>query len=524
MTAQTVAHIVAFVLYLGMMVYIGLRTAKGNNSASDLFLGGRKVGPWVTALSAEASDSSAWLLMGLPGLCYMGGFKETFWTAIGLIAGTYLAWLFVAKNLRKCSIAFDDSITIPEFLTNRFKDKSHVLSVVSVIFIVVFFTIYTASGFVACAKLFRSVFGLNWNIGLLIGFVIILSYTILGGYRAVCTTDFIQGTLIFVAFVISSVIIVSIVGGPSSAVASVNDFAAKAVNGEFGAKMMEKFVGNKSFGVMSAISAFSWCLGYFGMPHIIIRFMGCRSNREITTARRVGIIWMIISYIGTFIIGTVGTVYLFRHGILLGADSAEVAVEGVKVLGLGTEEAVFSETMIRMYPAFIAGIFLCAILAASMSTADSQLLSASSAIAQDIYKGIINKNATEKKVLIISRVSVFVIALLGLLLALNPESSVFSLVAFAWSGFGGTFGPLILLALYWRKTTARGAIAGLITGGVVDVVWHYLPASKCAIFGVYEILPAFIACLAVTVIVSLCDKNKDPQMLEEFDAYKNMED
>ena len=206
MTATLFALLAAFVLYLGLMVLVGLCSAKGNNSASDFFLGGRKVGPWVTALSAEASDSSAWLLMGLPGLCYLGGFKETFWTAIGLIVGTYLAWLFIAKPLRKCSIAFGDSITIPEFFTNRFKDKSHVLSVISVIFIVVFFTIYTASGFVACAKLFGSVFGLNWNISLFIGFIIILSYTIMGGYRAVCTTDFIQGALIFVAFVISSVI------------------------------------------------------------------------------------------------------------------------------------------------------------------------------------------------------------------------------------------------------------------------------------------------------------------------------
>lgn len=278
MTSQMLAHIVAFVLYLGLMVYVGLRTAKGNNTSSEFFLGGRKVGPWVTALSAEASDSSAWLLMGLPGLCYLGGFKETFWTALGLIVGTYLAWLIIAKPLRKCSIAYNDSITIPEFLTNRFGDKSHILSVISVIFIVVFFTIYTASGFVACAKLFRSVFGLNWNIGLLIGFTIILSYTILGGYKAVCTTDFIQGALIFIAFVISSIVIISVTGGVKESINSVNEFASRAVSGEFGNQIMNKFTGNKSYSVMSAISAFSWCLGYFGMPHIIVRFMGCRSN------------------------------------------------------------------------------------------------------------------------------------------------------------------------------------------------------------------------------------------------------
>ena len=521
MTSQMIAQIIAFVLYLGLMVYVGLRTAKDNNTSSDFFLGGRKVGPWVTALSAEASDSSAWLLMGLPGLCYLGGFKETFWTALGLIVGTYLAWLFIAKNLRKCSIAFNDSITIPEFLTNRFKDKSHVLSIVSVFFIVVFFTIYTASGFVACAKLFRSVFGLNWNIGLLIGFIIILSYTIMGGYKAVCTTDFIQGTLIFVAFVISAIVIVISLGGVGNAVSNVQDFTNRAMNGEFGKTMLTKFTSNQSYGAMSAISAFAWCLGYFGMPHIIVRFMGCRSNKEIKTARRVGIIWMIISYIGTFIIGTLGTAYLLKHGILLGADPAETVISGVTVLGTGTEEAVFSEAMVKMFPAFIAGIFLCAILAAAMSTADSQLLAASSAVGQDIYKGLIKKDASDKQVLLVSRISVLVIAVLGLLLSLNPESSIFDLVSFAWSGFGGTFGPLILLALYWKGTTAKGAIAGLICGGVTDVAWHYLSGG---LFDVYEILPAFIICLVVTVIVSLCDKNKDPEMLKQYETYKAMED
>ena len=520
MTAKMIALIIAFVIYLGLMVYIGLRNARSNNSASDFFLGGRKVGPWVTALSAEASDSSAWLLMGLPGLCYLGGFKETFWTAIGLIIGTYLAWLFIAKQLRKCSVAFDDSITIPEFLTNRFRDKTRILSIVSVFFIVVFFTIYTASGFVACAKLFRSIFGLSWNAGLLIGFVIILSYTILGGYKAVCTTDFVQGALIFIAFVISSVVIVVNLGGFGNAVDQVQSFTERALNGEFGSAMLGAFTGNKTFGAKSAISAFAWCLGYFGMPHIIVRFMGCRSNKEIKTARRVGIIWMIISYIGTVLIGTLGTAYLLNKGLLLGAEANEVAVEGLKVLGAGTQEAVFSETMLRMYPAFIAGIFLCAILAAAMSTADSQLLSASSAIGQDIFKGIIKKDADDKTVLMVSRISVFVIAIVGLVLALNPNSSIFGLVSYAWAGFGGTFGPLILIALYWKRATAAGAVAGLISGGITVVAWHNLHGG---IFDVYEILPAFIVCLVVTAVVSLCTK-ADEQVLVKFNEYKKMED
>lgn len=511
MSAQIVAKIIAFVLYLGFMVYIGLRTARKNNSSVDFFLGGRKVGPWLSALSAEASDSSAWLLMGLPGVCYLGGIKETFWTAVGLIVGTYLNWLFVAKPLRKCTISFGDSITIPEFLTNRFKDKTHLLSVISVVFIVLFFTIYTASGFVACAKLFNSVFGLNYHIGLVIGLVVILSYTILGGYLAVCTTDFIQGALIFIAFVFSATIAVVALGGPAEAMAKVSDFNARAVSGQFGSEIAARFVANKSFGALSIVSALAWGLGYFGMPHIIIRFMGIRSNAEVKTARRIGTVWMVISYIGTFIIGTLGTVYL------AGGDLSNP----VTILSGGAEETVFSMTMQKMYPAFIAGIFLCAILAASMSTADSQLLSAASAVSLDIYKGIINKNADEKTVMSVSRITVLVIAAVAFVLSLNPSSSIFGLVSYAWAGFGATFGPLVLLALFWRGMTNKGAVAGLLAGGITVVLWHNL---KGGIFDVYEILPGFVACLLLAVLVSLFDRNKDPEMLSEFDAYKKMAD
>ena len=495
MTAQFVSKIIAFVLYLGVMIYVGLRNASKNNSSADFFLGGRKVGPWVTALSAEASDSSAWLLMGLPGLCYLGGVQESIWTAVGLILGTYLSWLFVAKPLRKCSIAFGDSITIPEFLSNRFNDKSHLLSIVSVIFIVLFFTIYTASGFVACAKLFNSVFGINYHAGLAIGLVVILCYTVTGGYTAVCTTDFIQGSLIFIAFVVSTIIAVFVIGTGNAAQVFKN---------------FQEVTGTElqAFNGMGIVSALAWGLGYFGMPHIIVRFMGIRSNSEIGKARRIGIVWMIISYIGAILIGTLGTVYLKKYGITLDSVSAET---------------VFSATMQNMYPAFIAGIFLCAILAASMSTADSQLLAASSAVSQDIFKGLIKKDAEEKDVLTVSRVTVFLIALVALFLSLNPNSSIFNLVSFAWSGFGGTFGPLVLLALYWKRTTAPGAVAGLVCGGVVDVIWHYIPSSVAPIFGLYEIVPAFLACLVVTVVVSLCTKQNE-EVAAKFEEYKKMAD
>ena len=508
LNSRIISQIAAFVLYLGLMIIVGLRTARKNNSASDFFLGGRKMGPWITALSAEASDSSAWLLMGLPGLCYLGGFKETFWTAIGLIVGTYLAWLIIAKPLRKCSVAFGNSITIPEFLTNRFNDKTKILSIVSVIFIVLFFTIYTASGFVACAKLFNSVFGINYYVGLLIGMIIILSYTIMGGFTAVCTTDFLQGSLIFVAFIISSVIIVFSLGSPSEAVRKVTEFSQNALNGDFGKDMQTSFFGNQSFSIKSAISALAWGLGYFGMPHIIIRFMGIRSNKEIKKARRVGIIWMIISYIGAIAIGALGTAYLAGKGIILNGEG-------------GDAETVFSVTMVNMYPAFIGGIFLCGILAAAMSTADSQLLAASSAVGQDIFKNIIKKDADDKTVLLVSRITVLVIAAVAFLLSLDPNSSVFGLVSYAWAGFGGTFGPLIILALFWKGTTNKGAIAGLVCGGATVVLWHNLSGG---LFDLYEILPAFIICLIVTIVVSLIDKNKNPEMLKTFEEYKAMED
>lgn len=506
MSSTMISHVLAFVIYLGFMIMIGVMYAKKNNSSSDFFLGGRKVGPWMTALSAEASDMSGWLLMGLPGLAYLGGMKEAFWTALGLVIGTYLNWLIVAKPLRKCTIAFGDSITIPEFLTNRFKDKSKVLSTVSVIFIILFFTIYTASGFVACAKLFNSVFGLPYHVGLVLGTIVILLYTVLGGYLAVCATDFIQGTLMFIACIVAAAVMVVVLGGPGNAMESVAAFSERAISGEFGEAMQGKFLANQNFGIVPIISALAWGLGYFGMPHILVRFMGIRSNKEVALSRRIATVWVVIAFIGTLIVGSLGTVYL------------------PEILSPSAAETVFSATIQKMFPAFIGGIFLCAILAAAMSTADSQLLVASSAFSQDIFKGLIKKDASVKEVLSISRIAVFIIAAVAFVLSLDENSSIFGLVSYAWAGFGATFGPLVLLALFWKGATAKGAIAGLIGGGVTVVAWHNIPATVAPIFGVYEILPAFIVCLVLAVVVSLLDKNKDPEMIAEFEKFKAMED
>lgn len=504
MDSNMISIILAFVLYLSFMIVIGMRYMKNNATSSDFFLGGRQVGPWMTALSAEASDMSGWLLMGLPGLAYLGGMKEAFWTALGLVVGTYLNWLIVAKPLRKCTIAFGDSVTMPEFFTHRFKDKTRVLSTISVILIIFFFTIYTASGFVACAKLFNSVFGMDYHLGLLIGVAVILIYTILGGYLAVCATDFVQGTLMFIALILVGVIMMVVLGGPSEAMAKVGEFSERAISGEFGQQMQDKFLANQSYGVLSIVSALAWGLGYFGMPHILVRFMGIRSNKDVALSRRIATVWVVIAFAGALLVGALGTVFHLPQ-----------------VLSPAAAETIFSVSIQNMFPAFIAGIFLCAILAAAMSTADSQLLVASSAFSHDIYKGLIKKNASTKEILNVSRIAVLVISVIGFVMAWDENSSIFSLVSYAWAGFGATFGPLVLLALFWRGATAKGATAGLIVGGVTVILWHNLQGG---IFAVYEILPAFILCLVVTVVVSLLDKNKDPQMLAEFDAYRKLPD
>lgn len=504
MDSNMISIILAFVLYLSMMVVIGMRYMKKNETSSDFFLGGRKVGPWMTALSAEASDMSGWLLMGLPGVAYLGGMKEAFWTALGLVIGTYLNWLIVAKPLRKCTVAFGDSVTMPEFFTHRFKDKSRVLSTISVILIIFFFTIYTASGFVACAKLFNSVFGMDYHLGLVIGVAVILVYTILGGYLAVCATDFIQGTLMFFALILVGAVMVVSLGGPTEAMARVGEFGQRAMSGEFGAEMQAKFTANQHYGIVPIISALAWGLGYFGMPHILVRFMGIRSNKDVALSRRIATVWVILAFIGALIVGSLGTVYHLPQ-----------------VLSPVAAETIFSVSIQSMFPAFIAGIFLCAILAAAMSTADSQLLVASSAFSHDIYKGLIKRDATPAQILTVSRIAVLAISAIAFVLAWDESSSIFGLVSYAWAGFGATFGPLVLLALFWRGATAKGATAGLIVGGVTVILWHNLQGG---IFAVYEILPAFILCLVVTVVVSLLDKNKDSQMLAEFDAYRRMED
>jgi sodium/proline symporter len=503
MSNAMIQQVIAFSLYLGMMIYVGIRWMNRNNSSEDFFLGGRNLGPWTTALSAEASDMSGWLLMGLPGLAYLGGIKEAFWTALGLEIGTYLNWLIVAKPLRKYSIACGNAITIPEFLTNRFKDKRHLISLISTVFIVLFFVIYTASGFVACAKLLNAVFELPYICGLVIGTVVILLYTLLGGFSAVCTTDFIQGTLMFVVLIITSIAMMFVLGGPGEAFSKASAFSSEAIAGKFGELLQSKFLANQNYGLMSIISALAWGLGYFGMPHILIRFMGIRSNKEIALSRRIATVWVTIAFIGAVGIGSVATVYL------------------PELLNASQSESVIIKTIMYTYQPFLGGIFLCAILAAAMSTADSQLLVAASAFTEDFCQTLLGKKFDQRTVVIVSRATVLAIAIIAFVLSLNENSSIFGLVSYAWAGFGSTFGPLVLLALFWRNATAKGAVAGILGGAITVIVWHNLHGG---IFDVYEILPGFIACLVLAVGVSLLDKNKDPEMLADFDRYKALKD
>lgn len=491
MSSSLIFRAVAFVLYLAMMIFVGLRYMRRNNSSGDFFLGGRNAGPWFTALSAEASDMSGWLLMGLPGVAYLTGMKEAFWTAVGLELGTYLNWLFVAKPLRRYTQMCGNAITIPQFFTNRYKDKSKLISLISVVFILIFFTIYTASGFVACSKLLNTVFGLPYQTGLIVGTIVILTYTLLGGYLAVCATDFIQGTLMFIALIVTSIIMIATLGGLGNASAQV---------ATHGAQFLNPFVDDGTgFGGMAIVSALAWGLGYFGMPHILVRFMALRSEDDVPLSRRVAMVWVTIAFIGAVGIGAFAKVYL------------------VPELPAGAQETVVIQTILRMYPAFIGGIFLCAILAAAMSTADSQLLVAASAFSEDFVGTILKKKPSDKELLRMSRITVLVIAAIAFVIALDENSSIFGLVSYAWAGFGATFGPLILLALFWRNGTAKGAIAGIVAGGVTVIVWH---ALKGGIFNLYEIVPGFAACLIFAVVVSALDKNKDAEMLAEFDKYK----
>lgn len=480
--------LITFIVYLAGMLAIGIYGFRKTSNIADYFLGGRKLGPGVAALSAGASDMSGWLLLGLPGAIYAFGLAEA-WIAVGLSIGAYLNWQFVAKRLRTYTELSNDSITIPDFFENRFKDNTHILRTVSALVILFFFTIYTASGMTAGAKLFSSSFDLTYTQGLWIGAIVIIAYTFLGGFIAVSWTDFIQGILMLLALIILPVVAISEIGGWQETL----NIVGQASEGHL------QMVAGVS--AMVIISNLAWGLGYFGQPHIIVRFMGIRSHKEVPKARFIGMTWMILGLYGAIFVGFIGFA---------------LAQTGALTLGDG-EEVFILMSQVLTHPV-VAGVLLAAILSAIMSTVDSQLLVSSSALAEDFYKGIFRKNASNKELLFVSRLSILVIAVIALIIGSNPENTVLGLVSYAWAGFGASFGPLILLSLFWKRITAIGAMAGMIAGAVTVVIWGNLSGG---IFDLYEIVPGFLLNLILAVVVSLFTKVK-PEMEEEFERARQM--
>jgi sodium/proline symporter len=486
--SQNPVIIVTFILYLSFMMGVGVYFYRRTNNISDYILGGRKVNYWVTSLSAQASDMSGWLLMGLPGYAYLAGL-EAFWIAFGLAVGTWVNWKYVARRLRIYTELAGDAITLPDYFENRFRDKSKVLRIVSSIFILVFFLIYTSSGFVAGAKLFSSVFGLPYQTGLYIGVLVIIGYTFLGGYMAVSWTDFFQGVLMFFAVTLVPIIGFRLAGGMGNTFNTVRTINPELLN-------IFTTADGSPVGLIAIISLVAWGLGYFGQPHILARFMGIRSADDIAPARRIATVWVVISLAFAVIIGLVGLAGLDLN--FEGADS----------------ERVFIYLIDAVVPPVLAGVFLSAILAAIMSTADSQLLVTSSALTEDLYAVLLRNKASQKELVWISRISVVVVALIAMFIAFDPESSVLGLVSYAWGGFGATFGPIVVLSLFWKGMTRNGALAGLLVGGFTVLIWKNLTGG---IFDLYEIVPGFVLGLLAIVLFSHVGPGPEPEMVEEFE-------
>lgn len=507
---NTVWIVVAFVIYIALMVVIGAFYSKKTNNADDYFLGSRGLGGWVGAMSAQASDMSGWLLMGLPGSIYLLGTGEI-WVSLGLLLGTFANWMIVAGRLRRYTIRANNSMTLPEYFSNRFHDEKRVLLLVSSIVIVIFFLVYTASALSAGAKLFNVVFGIEYRIALLIGTVVILAYTYLGGFMAVCTTDFIQGMLML-AMVLAVPIILLCVIEPGTLMSTLT---ASGVEG--GAEnFLNPFTsGSGSISVVSIISGLAWGLGYCGMPHILVRFMAIKSEKELNKSKVIANVWNVLSLGLVSVLAIQARAYLFpRVGVL--EDKENVVIMVVKELF--TNEFALP---------FIAGILLCAILAAIMSTADSQLLVTASAVSKDIYADVIKKgkNLNDKKVLWLSRIVVIVVAAIAFFIAWDPNSSIMTLVSDAWAGFGAAFGPVVVLSLFWKKTNRAGALSGIIAGALTVIIWDYIPLIGGETIGeatgLYSLIVGFAVGLIAVVIGTKCGKPATPEMLQEFEDVKN---
>ncbi|MFD2675138.1 sodium/proline symporter PutP [Gulosibacter bifidus] len=487
MSPELAMMLVAVGIYFAAMLAIGIYAARQNSSHEDYMLGGRRLGPFAAALSAGASDMSAWLLMGLPGAIYAAGLIEA-WIAIGLSLGAYLNWALVAPRLRAYTEVSNNSITIPSFFENRLRDRTHILRIVSAVVILVFFTLYISSGMVAGGEFFVASFGGEYLWGMLLVGGTTLLYTFFGGFLGATLTDVVQGMLIMAALVVLPIVAIFQVGGWGEV-----QTAVEAVDPAFFSLIGEGLSDPAS--IIAIISSLAWGLGYFGQPHIIVRFMALRSHEDAKAGRRIGIGWMVISLIGTTFAAFIGIAYFQQQGLTL--DNPEHVV-------LAMSQALF-------HP-LVAGFVLAAVLAAIMSTISSQLIVTSSALVEDLYR-IADKNVSEKKLAWLGRLVVLMIAVIAILLALSPDDTILGLVSFAWAGFGAAFGPLILLSLFWRRLTNWGAIAGMVTGAVTVFLWKQFDPFA---LGLYELLPAFVLALVVAIIVSLATYSHDEDIQREF--------
>ena len=501
-----VCIIATIVIYLVGMLLVGFVYSKSNEDSTDFYLGGRKMGPLVTAMSAEASDMSSWLLMGLPGLAYLTGIASPGWTAIGLAVGTWLNWLIVARRLRRYSANLD-AITVPQFLSLRFHDRRNLLNALGAVIIIVFFIPYTASGFAACGKLFHSLFGVDYMIAMIVSALVIVGYTILGGFRAVTTTDLIQSVVMSIALVAVLAYGIGVAGGWGAVMEN-----ARSLSGYLTmAASHDAAAGTASYSLLDIVSTMAWGLGYFGMPHILLRFMAIDDEKKLVLSRRIASVWVVIAMTASIVIGVVG-LGMTKAGALefLSGSSSETLI--VRIASLIAQHGVLA--------AVLAGLILAGILAATMSTADSQMLAAASSVSQNILQEFGHMKLTEKQSLFAARLTIICVSVVGVVLARDPDSSVFGIVSFAWAGFGGAFGAVVLCALFWKRCNWQGALAGMLCGGLMVFVWKYLISPLGGVFGIYELLPAFLFSLAACVVVSLATPAPGADIEAEFEAAK----
>ena len=494
----------AILIYLAAMLGVGFYCSKQNNSVDDFYLGGRKLGPFVTAMSAEASDMSSWLLMGLPGVAYLSGVASAAWTAIGLAIGTYVNWLIVARRIRVYSKAYE-AFTVPDFFAKRFGDKKGILTGIAALMIIIFFIPYTASGFAACGKLFSSLFGVNYMAAMIISAAVIVGYCALGGFLAASTTDLIQSIVMTIALVVVVVFGINVAGGLDVVIDNARQLPGYL---DFFHSYSVETQSAEKYSFLSIASTMAWGLGYFGMPHILLRFMAIEDENKLKISRRVATIWVVISLtIGVFI-GIVGY-SMSKAGaieVLTGSNSETIIVRVAHLLS--TYGAI---------PAIIGGLILAGMLAATMSTADSQLLAASSSVSQNLLQEAFHFKLSAKQSMFAARMTLVVISVLSAFIARDPESSIFGIVSFAWAGFGAGFGPVVTCSLFWKRTTLPGAVSGMVAGGVMVFVWKYLVRPLGGAFDIYELLPAFLVSLVVIVVVSFLTQKPSEEVLAEFD-------